>query len=87
MKALNWAGVGVRVDPQFKDGPASGFYCGDDSSAKSIVAGILRDFGWEPVDMGGLIEARGLEAFVLTWMAYGRAHGTWNHAFKVVRTG
>jgi len=87
VKAFCWVGARSMVDPAFEGGPASGFYCGDDSSAKAVVARILRDFGWDPVDVGGLIAARGLEPLVLSWMAYGRCHNTWDHAFKIVRKG
>ena len=87
VKAFNWVGAGLMVDPVFEGGPASGFLCGDDAAAKAVVADILRDFGWEPVDLGDLVAARGLEPLVLTWMAYGWQHGTWDHAFKIVRKG
>lgn len=87
VKALNYVGAGMMVDPVFEGGPASGFLCGDDAEAKSVVAGFLRDFGWDPVDLGDLVAARGLEPLVLTWMTYGWEHGTWDHAFKIVRKG
>jgi predicted dinucleotide-binding enzyme len=87
VKAFNWVGASLMVDPEFEDGPASGFLCGDDEGAKQAVADILRDFGWDPVDLGDLVAARGLEPLVLTWMAFGWVHGTWDHAFKVVRKG
>ena len=87
VKAFNWVGAGMMVDPEFEGGPASGFLCGDDAEAKAVVAEILRDFGWDPVDLGDLVAARGLEPLVLTWMSYGWEHGTWDHAFKIVRKG
>lgn len=40
----------------------SGFYCGDDEEAKRIVAGLVSDAGFEPVDCGPLSSARYLEA-------------------------
>ena len=37
--------------------------CGDDEGAKETVAGLLRDVGLEPVDVGGLDQAANVEAF------------------------
>jgi len=85
VKAFNWVGSASMVKPAFPSGPAAGFLCGDDEDAKALVAGVLRDFGWDPVDMGALIAARGLEPMVLNWMAYGTSTGHWDHAFTVVR--
>jgi predicted dinucleotide-binding enzyme len=38
------------------------FLCGDDAEAKQIVAGLIRDAGFEPVDIGGLGDAAVMEA-------------------------
>lgn len=38
------------------------FLCGDDAEAKEIVAGLIRDAGFEPVDVGGLADATVMEA-------------------------
>ncbi len=40
-------------------------YCGDDSSSKGIVAELIRDVGFEPVDAGPLRIARYTEPFAL----------------------
>ena len=40
-------------------------YCGDDESAKSVTAGLIRDVGFEPVDAGPLRIARYTEPFAL----------------------
>jgi len=40
-------------------------YCGDDESAKSITAGLIRDVGFDPVDAGPLRIARYTEPFAL----------------------
>ena len=37
------------------------FYCGDDASAKTTVATLIADLGWEPFDVGGLVQALHLE--------------------------
>lgn len=36
--------------------------CGDDQDAKHIVAGLIRDAGYEPVDLGGTRECAVMEA-------------------------
>ena len=38
------------------------FLCGDDASAKATVSGLIRDAGFEPVDVGGLADAAVMEA-------------------------
>src|SRR5205823_2248623 len=44
---------------------ASLVYCGDDSGAKEVAAGLIRDVGFEPVDAGPLRIARYTEPFAL----------------------
>jgi predicted dinucleotide-binding enzyme len=38
------------------------FLCGDDAEAKAIVAGLIRDAGFEPADVGDLADAAVMEA-------------------------
>jgi 8-hydroxy-5-deazaflavin:NADPH oxidoreductase len=38
------------------------FLCGDDAAAKAAVSGLIRDAGFEPVDVGGLADAAVMEA-------------------------
>jgi predicted dinucleotide-binding enzyme len=40
-------------------------YCGDDSAAKEVTAGLIRDVGFDPVDAGPLRMARYTEPFSL----------------------
>ena len=40
-------------------------YCGNDESAKSVAAGLIRDVGFDPVDAGPLQIARYTEPFAL----------------------
>lgn len=59
--------------------------CGDDAGAKNTVTNILNEFGWEDVlDIGGVAEARYLEALVGLWVRVTTAKQTWNVAFKVI---
>jgi 8-hydroxy-5-deazaflavin:NADPH oxidoreductase len=65
---------------------ATGFYCGDDAAAKAIVAQLIQDAGFEPVDTGVLKNARYLEpmAQLNIQIAYGLGGGT-NVAFRYMR--
>lgn len=40
-------------------------YCGDDDDARELAAGLIRDVGFEPVDLGPLRMARYTEPFTL----------------------
>jgi len=40
-------------------------YCGDDRQAKARTAALIRDAGFEPLDVGGLVVARYTEPFTL----------------------
>lgn len=40
-------------------------YCGDDEGSKGIAAGLIRDVGFDPVDVGPLRIARYTEPFAL----------------------
>ncbi len=40
-------------------------YCGDEATSKELVAGLIRDVGFEPLDAGPLRTARYIEPFAL----------------------
>jgi 8-hydroxy-5-deazaflavin:NADPH oxidoreductase len=52
-------------------------YCGDDSRSKRLVAGLIRDVGFDPLDAGPLRIARYTEPFALlvAQLAYERKGG------------
>jgi hypothetical protein len=85
VKAFNTAGFEVFADPRFGSEVASLFLCGDDAAAKETVAGLARELGMEPVDCGGLAEARRLEELALLWISVavrGKGRG---HAFRLLQ--
>ncbi|KJK14926.1 NADP oxidoreductase [Burkholderiaceae bacterium 16] len=41
--------------PKFHDGKRVIFVSGDDNDAKEVVLGLVNDFGYAPVDLGGLV--------------------------------
>jgi len=51
------------------------FVCGDDAGAKQAVSGLLRDIGFEPVDYGGIANARKLEPLAILWIDQIYGHG------------
>jgi hypothetical protein len=52
-------------------------YCGDDQGAKDVAATLIRDVGFDPVDVGPLRIARFMEPFSLLvgYLAYEREGG------------
>ena len=53
-------------------------YAGDDETAKSIVAGLIRDLGFMPVDCGPLKNARVLDAMVPLMIELDQRYGGGN---------
>lgn len=64
----------------------TGFYCGDDPGAKEVVAKLIQDAGFEPIDVGVLKNARYLEpmAQLNIQIAYVLGRGT-DVAFRYMR--
>ncbi len=52
--------------------------------AKQTVTTLLAEFGWPVVDLGGIENARWLEALSLVWVVYSHRTGKTHHAFKLV---
>ncbi len=86
VKAFNTVGNTHFVNPKFPDGPPDMFICGNDAKAKQITAGLLKEFGWPTIDIGGIDGSRMLEPLALLWITHGVRSGSWNHAFKLLRT-
>lgn len=84
VKAFNSVGNARMVNPSFKGGKPTMFYCGNDADAKAWVAEVLEQFGWEPADMGSAVAARAIEPLVQLWCIPGFRRNHWTHAFKVL---
>jgi predicted dinucleotide-binding enzyme len=84
VKAFNSVGNARMVNPQFEQGTPTMFLCGDNDGAKAQVSEIVRQFGWEPFDCGGIIAARALEPLCMLWCIPGFVRNQWTHAFKVL---
>jgi predicted dinucleotide-binding enzyme len=85
VKAFNIVGNAHMFRPDFPGGPPDMFFCGNDEGAKKRVGALLTDFGWNPVDIGGIEGSRYLEGMCIVWTLYGFKQGGWNHAFKMLR--
>src|SRR4030095_16703570 len=84
VKAFNSVGSASMVNPQFKGGKPSMFICGNDDAAKTVVTGVLDQFGWETVDMGKAEAARAIEPLCMLWCIPGFLRNDWVHAFKLL---
>ena len=85
VKAFNSVGYAHMFKPDFPGGPPDMFIAGNDAAAKRTVTGILTDFGWSTIDVGGIEGSRLLEPLCILWVGYGMRTGTWSHAFKLLR--
>ena len=84
VKAFNSVGNARMVNPQYAGGPPTMFLCGNDAPAKQTVSGVLDQFGWETLDLGGVEAARAIEPLCMLWCIPGFLHHEWTHAFKVL---
>lgn len=62
------------------------FYCGDDAGAKSVVAKLIGEVGFEPMDAGPLTSARYLEPMAMLMIQLGHLQGMGtNIALSLIR--
>lgn len=80
VKAFNTAFADILAEDKqiFAGQRATGFYCGDNAEAKQVVAKLVREVGFEPLDVGPLKNARYLEALAQLniQLGYGLNMGT-----------
>jgi predicted dinucleotide-binding enzyme len=74
VKTLNTINCNVMVDPDKIPGRTNVFVSGNDFDAKETVIKILRDwFGWKSIiDLGDITTARGVEMYMVLWVALRR---------------
>lgn len=84
VKAFNSVGNALMVDPDLKEKPTM-FICGNSDESKNEVKTILKQFGWEYADMGGVEAARPIEMLAILWCIPGFLRHEWNHAFKLIK--
>ncbi|MEO1321088.1 MAG: NAD(P)-binding domain-containing protein [Pseudomonadota bacterium] len=87
VKAFNIVGSPHMVNPEFPDGAPDMFICGESEDAKTTTATLIESLGWPPpIDLGGIDNARNLEAMAMVWIKHffnTEFQGT--HAFKLLR--
>lgn len=86
VKAFSVYGAENLDDPAYPDAgePPMMPVCGDDDAAKAAVAGLARELGWRPLDVGGLAQALHLEHMTLLWVRMVRAGGRSPHTVWAV---
>lgn len=84
-KSFNAQGAENLAHPQYPDGAASNFFCGDDAKARETVRQLVLDVGFDAVDAGPLTNARLLEPLMLLWVACAKTSGTRDIAFRLLR--
>ncbi|HTE52244.1 MAG TPA: NADPH-dependent F420 reductase [Kofleriaceae bacterium] len=85
VKAFNTVGNLLMFRPDLPGGPPDMFICGNDEGAKKQVESLLKNFGWDVIDLGGIEASRHLEPMCMVWVLHGMRSGTWMHAFKLLK--
>lgn len=68
VKSFNTIGAEHYLDPSFDGYPATMLLCGDDGEAKTVVASLAAELGFDPVDVGGLEHAPLLNGVAALWV-------------------
>lgn len=85
VKVFNTVGNGLFFRPRLQGGVRGDmFLCGDDADAKERSSALVREFGWDPVDIGGIDTSHYLEAMCMVWVCNAMKNDDWNRAFKLV---
>ncbi len=86
VKAFNTTGSGNMENTNYGGSGITMLLAGDDAGAKSTVAKLAEDLGFEPLDAGPLANARLLEPFAMLWIYLAVKQGLGpNIAFKLLR--
>jgi NADPH-dependent F420 reductase len=75
VKSLNQVGAEVMQHARRMAHKPVQFVAGDDEGAKAQVMALLADLGFDPMDAGGLHQARILEPFAMVWINQSFARG------------
>jgi 8-hydroxy-5-deazaflavin:NADPH oxidoreductase len=86
VKALNTVNAEVMTHPGRLGDEHTAFVAGNDAEAKATIADLLRSFGWRSIlDLGGIEAARGMEMYMMLWLALAQAQGTYAFNVRIVR--
>jgi NADPH-dependent F420 reductase len=86
VKAFNTTGSSNMANPEYDEGRATMFICGDDPEAKETVSTLASDLGFDVCDSGPLQVARYLEPLAMVWiqLAYPQGLGR-DIAFRLIK--
>jgi len=84
VKGLNIVQADVMSNPRLTGDEPDMFIAGDNEEAKHTVTQLLAEFGWSVIDVGGIENARWLEALSFTWVVYSHRIGKTHHAVTLV---
>ena len=86
VKIFNTTGFGNMGNPIYQEERIPMLYCGDDSEAKAIAAGLANEIGFAAVDAGPLANARLLEPLAMLWIWLAHMGGVGpDFAFQIVK--
>ena len=83
VKTLNQVGAEIMANNANMPHRPVMFMAGDDAQAKALVATVLTDLGFEPLDAGDITKSRLLEPFGMVWINQALLRGkgrTWAFA-------
>jgi predicted dinucleotide-binding enzyme len=75
VKTLNQVGAEIMAKNAYLPHRPAMLMAGNDEAAKSAVADLLRDLGFDPLDAGDITKSRLLEPFALVWINQALARG------------
>jgi 8-hydroxy-5-deazaflavin:NADPH oxidoreductase len=84
VKAFNTVLASRLNDPVISGIPLDGFYAGDDGPAKKVVADLLADMGFRPIDTGELLTARVLELMAFLNITLTARGWPWRSGWKLL---
>lgn len=86
VKAFNTMNATTMIKPKMREGLADVLVAGNDKAAKRAVGKLAAEFGWgQPIDLGGIENARWMEAWVPLWMRIANDQGSWKVALRILR--
>lgn len=68
VKCFNTTGWANMAEPTIQDIRLTMPLCGNDADAKRRVATLVEEVGFEPIDVGPLVQARLLEPLAMLWI-------------------
>ena len=84
VKAFNTIFASRLNDPVIDGIPLDGFYAGDDAPAKVVVADLLADMGFRPIDTGELLTARALVLMAFLNIMLNARGWPWRSGWKLL---